>query len=108
AGRGLGSRYLGELQSGISWSRGKGVSSGALFLVRAQRHSSILSGLPVHRGLIDAVIAGSLLLGGCEVVSGPGGYSVPEEDVSLDPARARVGPEIYYCGRWNPLVGRPV
>jgi len=43
----------------------------------------------------------------CEIISGPGGYDLPEEDRSLDPARLSVGYEIYYCGDWNRTFGRP-
>lgn len=49
----------------------------------------------------------SLAVAACEVISGPGGYDLPEEDRSLNPARVRVGYEIYYCGDWNRTVGRP-
>jgi hypothetical protein len=43
----------------------------------------------------------------CTAFTGPGGYDLPEEDASLDPARLRVGDEIYYCGKWNPQTGPP-
>jgi hypothetical protein len=49
----------------------------------------------------------SLSLAGCGVISGPVGYDLPPEDFSLDPSRLRVGAEIYYCGDWNRVAGRP-
>jgi hypothetical protein len=32
---------------------------------------------------------------------------VPDEDTSLDPARLRVGQQMYYCGEWNSSLGKP-
>jgi hypothetical protein len=47
-----------------------------------------------------------LTLPACEIITGPG-VDLPEEDLSLDPARLSVGYEIYYCGDWNRTYGRP-
>ena len=44
---------------------------------------------------------------GCETIVGPGGYTLPEEDLSLDPSRLSVGYELYYCNDWNRSAGRP-
>lgn len=43
---------------------------------------------------------------GCSSVTGPD-FGLPPEDRSLDPMRLGVGPELYYCGDWNPQVPRP-
>ena len=58
-------------------------------------------------GILRLLLILGIVLPACEVVSGPGGYEVPNEDRSLDPAHLSVGYEIYYCGDWNRTAGRP-
>lgn len=41
-----------------------------------------------------------LLLLGCTVLTGPELPDLPEEDLSLDPARLAEGATVYLCGRW--------
>lgn len=56
-------------------------------------------------GLTLALTVGTIV-GACSSLTGPG-FELPEEDRSLDPAHVSVGPELFYCGDWNPQVARP-
>lgn len=47
------------------------------------------------------------LLSGCRLISGPSEFDIPAEDMSLDPARLRIGGQLFFCGQWNPVVGKP-
>ena len=52
-----------------------------------------------------AQVATCLLLAGCRLLSGPAD-DLPEPDLSLDPARVRIGPLLWSCGGWS-LGRRP-
>lgn len=43
----------------------------------------------------------------CDSPTAPSPYALPPEDLSPDPRHLSLGAEIYFCGDWNPLFGKP-